>query len=461
MTAEQAHHRAATNQRRVAAATVIGTTIEWYDFFIYGTAAALVFTDLFFAPAGERIGLLLSFATVGISFVFRPLGAFLAGHFGDRIGRRAMLVITLLLMGGATSLIGLLPTHGSIGVLAPVALIVLRVLQGISAGGEWGGAVLMAVEHADPHRRGRSGAVPQLGVPLGMLLASGVMALMTGVLSPGEQFLQWGWRVPFLLSIVLIGVGYVVRRAVDESPVFADLAERRRRTTAPVLQLARHHWLLVLLAALVFAGNNAAGYMVTGGFITNYATDPSGPARLDRTPVLLIVSATAFLWLITTYLSGITADLLGRKRSYLYGYAALLITVFPLFLLTATGSAGLLMLGLALFTLGLGLTYGPQSAWYAELFPASVRYSGVAIAYALGSILGGAFAPTIAAFLVQSTGTVLAVATYLVVMFVLATAAVLCLRDRPGIDLGITHERTQRTGATVFDSPRAEASTER
>lgn len=443
--------KSTVNQRRVAAATVIGTTVEWYDFFIYGTAAALVFSDLFFEPAGQRIGLLLSFATVGISFVFRPLGAFLAGHFGDRLGRRAMLVLTLLLMGGATTLIGLLPTYATAGVFAPIALLALRILQGISAGGEWGGAVLMAVEHAPAHRRGRSGAVPQLGVPLGMLLASGVMALMTGVISPGRQFLEWGWRVPFLLSVVLIGVGYAVRRAVDESPVFTEIAQKKQTTKMPVARLFRKHGLLVVLAALVFAGNNAGGYMITGGFITNYATDPAGTVDLDRTPVLLAVSGAALLWLVTTYIAGWLADRIGRRRSYLCGYASLMVTIFPMFLLVDTGDIGLLFLGLALLTIGLGLTYGPQAAWYAEIFPASIRYSGVAISYAVGSIAGGAFAPTIATALVQATGSVLTVGWYLLGMFAVAMAAAAALRDRPGIDLGVDNEVEQRAGATVFD----------
>lgn len=439
------------NQRRVAAATVIGTTVEWYDFFIYATAAGLVFSELFFEPAGREVGLLLSFATVGISFVFRPLGAFLAGHFGDRLGRRAMLVLTLVLMGGATSAIGLLPTYATAGVAAPIALLLLRILQGISAGGEWGGAVLMAVEHAPADRRGRAGSIPQLGVPLGMLLASGVTALMTGVISPGEEFVQWGWRVPFLLSVVLIAVGYLVRRAVDESPVFTDMAEHQQRSRAPVVELFRKHRLLVLLAALVFAGNNAAGYMTTGGFITSYATGPDAARPLGNTEVLLAVSGSALLWLITTYVSGALADRIGRRRSYVYGYAGLLVAVFPMFLLVDAGSAGLLFLGLALFTVGLGLTYGPQAAWYAEIFPAATRYSGVAISYAIGAIVGGAFAPTIATALVQATGSVLSVGAYLSVMFLIGLTATLLLRDRPGIDLGIGNQAEQEVGATVFD----------
>ncbi|EMY33024.1 MFS superfamily transporter [Arthrobacter crystallopoietes BAB-32] len=446
---------AAANQRRVAFATIVGTTVEWYDFFIYATAAGLVFAQLFFEPAGSQIGLLLSFASVGISFLFRPLGAFLAGHYGDKIGRRAMLVLTLLLMGGATTLIGVLPTFETAGVLAPVLLLLLRIVQGISAGGEWGGAVLMAVEHAPRNRRGRAGSFPQLGVPLGMLLASGITALMTGVISPGDAFLEWGWRVPFLLSFVLIIVGYIVRRAVDESPVFQEIAEKKQQAKVPVVELFKKHWLLVILAALIFAGNNAAGYMATGGFIPNYAT--SDAVGLERTDVLLAITFAAAMWFIFTLLAGIMSDKIGRKKTYLIGFSAQLLTVFPLFWLINTGSLGMLYLALGMFTIGLGLSYGPQAAWYSEIFPASVRFSGVSISYAIGAILGGAFAPTIATALVQATGSTTAVSVYLFIMTVASIAAVLILRDRPGIDLSINNQAEQEVGATIFDSRRAPA----
>ncbi|WGM22421.1 MFS transporter [Paenarthrobacter sp. OM7] len=441
-------------QRRVAFATIVGTTIEWYDFFIYATAAGLVFAQVFFAPAGESIGLLLAFASVGISFLFRPLGAFLAGHFGDRIGRRPMLVLTLILMGAATTLIGILPTYETAGILAPVMLLLLRILQGISAGGEWGGAVLMAVEHAPRNGRGRAGAFPQLGVPLGMLLASGVTAVMTGWVSPGTAFIEWGWRVPFLLSIVLIAVGYMVRRAVDESPVFQEIATKKQQTKVPAAELFRKHWLLVLLAALVFAGNNAAGYMATGGFIPSYATSQVG---LDRTDVLLAITFAAAMWFLFTLLSGYLADKIGRKRTYLIGFGSQALMVFPLFWLIDTGSLPMLYLALGLFTIGLGLSYGPQAAWYSEIFPASVRFSGVSISYAIGAILGGAFAPTIAQALIQSTGSSAAVSLYLLGMTILSVIAVLILRDRPGIDLSINNQAEQEVGATIFDQRRERA----
>lgn len=432
--------------RRVAFATVIGTTIEWYDFFLYASAAGLVFGALFFAPAGPQFATILSFATVGVSFLFRPLGAFLAGHFGDKIGRKAMLVVTLILMGAATTLIGVLPTYEQIGVAAPVLLILLRILQGLSTGGEWGGAVLMAVEHAPDGKRGRYGAFPQIGVPIGLLLASGVLALMTGVISPGDAFLEWGWRIPFLLSFVLVIVGVIVRRAVDESPIFKEIAEKREKASAPIFTLFRKHWLLVVLAALTFAGNNAAGYMTTGGYLQNYATMPiadGGHVGMERTPVLLAVAGASVVWLICTFAAGIVSDRIGRRNTYIIGWIAFLATVFLLFPLTDTGNPWLLFAGVSLFAIGNGFTYGQQAAYFTELFPASIRYSGVSITYAIGAIIGGAFAPTIAAWLVQSTGTATAVAFYIATVMVIAFAATLMLRDRTGIPLGPDHEQEQ------------------
>ncbi|RZU66225.1 putative MFS family arabinose efflux permease [Microterricola gilva] len=430
-------------------ATVIGTTIEWYDFFLYASAAGLVFAQLFFAPAGPQFAILLSFASVGISFLFRPFGAFLAGHFGDKIGRKAMLVLTLILMGSATVLIGVLPTYAQIGVAAPVLLLLLRILQGLSTGGEWGGAVLMAVEHAPDDKRGRMGAFPQIGVPIGLLLASGTLALMTGVVSPGDAFLEWGWRIPFLLSFVLIIVGLVVRRTVEESPVFTQIAERKQQSKTPILTLFRKHWLLVLLAALTFAGNNAAGYMTTGGYLQNYATTPledGGLVGMERTPVLLAVSGSALVWLLFTWIAGNISDKIGRRNTYIIGWIVFLCTVFLLFPLVNTGNVWLVFVGLALFTIGNGLTYGQQAAYFTELFPASIRYSGVSITYALGAILGGAFAPLISTWLVQTTGSATSVAFYIAGMIVLAFGATLLLRDRTGIPLGPDHEAEQAVG---------------
>ncbi|AXK84755.1 MHS family MFS transporter [Nocardia farcinica] len=437
------------DRRRVALATVVGTAVEWYDYFVYAAAAGLVFGTLFFEPAGPGFGTILSFLTVGISFLFRPLGAFLAGHFGDKVGRRPVLVTTLILMGTATALIGLLPTYEAIGIGAPLLLVLLRVLQGVSAGGEWGGAVLMAVEHAPRHRRGLFGAMPQIGVPIGLLLASAMMASMDA-LFPGEAFLDWGWRIPFLFSVVLIAVGAWVRRRVEESPVFAEIAERKEQTKAPVVDLFARFTPLVLLSALVFAGNSTVGYMTTGGYIQGYATNAEGLA-LDRGPVLWAVTASSVSWLLATFAAGWISDAIGRRATYIIGWCLQGVFVLTLFPLVNTGEVVLLGAGLVLLTLGLGFTYGAQSAWYTELFPASVRFSGVSISYAIGSIVGGAFAPTIAQWIQQSTGSSANVAYYLLAMTGVGLVGTVLLRDRKGIDLSPSNEAQQQTGIYAWE----------
>ncbi|WP_041560137.1 MFS transporter [Nocardia farcinica] len=437
------------DRRRVALATVVGTAVEWYDYFVYAAAAGLVFGTLFFEPAGPGFGTILSFLTVGISFLFRPLGAFLAGHFGDKVGRRPVLVTTLILMGTATALIGLLPTYEAIGIGAPLLLVLLRVLQGVSAGGEWGGAVLMAVEHAPRHRRGLFGAMPQIGVPIGLLLASAMMASMDA-LFPGEAFLDWGWRIPFLFSVVLIAVGAWVRRRVEESPVFAEIAERKEQTKAPVVDLFARFTPLVLLSALVFAGNSTVGYMTTGGYIQGYATNAEGLA-LDRGPVLWAVTASSLSWLLATFAAGWISDAIGRRATYIIGWCLQGVFVLTLFPLVNTGEVVLLGAGLVLLTLGLGFTYGAQSAWYTELFPASVRFSGVSISYAIGSIVGGAFAPTIAQWIQQSTGSSANVAYYLLAMTGVGLVGTVLLRDRKGIDLSPSNEAQQQTGIYAWE----------
>ncbi|GAA1472561.1 MFS transporter [Corynebacterium felinum] len=436
---------------RVAAATIIGTAIEWYDFFLYAAAAGLVFNKTFFNTDDAAVATILSFLTVGLSFLFRPLGAFLAGHFGDRIGRRKVLMITLVGMGIATTLIGLLPTYATIGVAAPLLLIALRVIQGISAGGEWGGAVLMAVEHAPDKRRGLFGAFPQIGVPIGLLMSSGMMAIMTKI-APGDAFLEWGWRVPFLLSFILIFVGHYIRHGVAESPVFAEIAQRKEVTKNPLGKMLRYNFVVVFLAALVFAGNGASGYMTTGGFIQNYATNPDGPIGLERGPVLLAVTGSAATWLLFTLLAGIVSDYIGRRNTYIVGYIAQIIGIWLLFPMVSAGSVGMLFSALAILTIGLGFTYGQQSAFYTELFPASVRFSGVSVTYALGAILGGAFSPMIAAYLIKQTGSTDAVTYYLTGMAVLGLIAVLCFNSRDNIPLGPDHEAQQRQSPLRFSS---------
>ena len=436
-------------RRRVVAATTIGTAIEWYDFFLYVSVAGLVFNQLMFGPLGPGAATIIAFLTVGLSFLFRPLGAFLAGHYADRLGRRVVLMVTLFTMGAAIALIGLLPTFDTIGVWAPVLLIFFRILQGISAGGEWGSAVLLAVEHAPDNKRGMFGAGPQVGVPAGLLLSSGALAIMN-IIAPGDAFLEWGWRVPFLFSIVLVLVGFYIRRDVDESPVFTEIAERQEAAPEnPVGRLFRSHWKLVLTGALVFAGNGTVGYMTTGGYIQNYATNPDGLA-MDRGAILAAVTISAASWMLFTLIAGVVSDHLGRRNTYILGFTIQAIGAATLFPLVNTGNMIYITGALIFLTIGLGFTYGQQSAMYAELFPASIRGSGVSITYTIDSILGGAFAPTIAAALVTATGTTFAVSAYLVGATAVGLIAVLMLKDRTGIPLGPDHEEVQSAGHFVL-----------
>lgn len=437
-------------RRRVVAATTIGTAIEWYDYFLYAAVAGLVFNQLMFGPLEGGLATIISFASVGLSFLFRPLGAFLAGHFGDKIGRRTVLMVTLFAMGGATTLIGLLPTYDTWGIWAPILLITLRIIQGISAGGEWGSAVLLAVEHAPNNKRGLYGAGPQVGVPIGLLMSSGVLSIMNTI-APGDAFLEWGWRIPFLFSIVLVIVGYVIRMGVDESPVFQEISERKdAEASNPIGILFKRYLPLVLTAALVFAGNGTVGYMTTGGYIQNYTTNPDGPIGLERGDILNAVTLSAVTWMLSTLFAGWVSDHIGRRMTYLIGFILQGIGAAALFPLVNTGSLGMLYLALIGLTVGLGLTYGPQSALYAELFPASIRASGVSITYAIGSVLGGAFAPMIAAALLEATGTTFAISGYLVSACIVGFICVFLLRERKGIPLGPEHEQKQMTGHFTF-----------
>jgi len=433
-------------ERRVLAGTLVGTTIEWYDFFIYAQAAGLVFGELFFAPLGATGGQIASWASLGISFLFRPLGAVIAGHLGDRLGRKRMLVLTLILMGASTSLIGVLPTYADIGIMATVLLVLLRVLQGFSAGGEWGGAALMSVEHAPKERRGFFGAYPQIGVPVGMILATFTMWVLNLAIGP-EAFLAWGWRLPFLFSIVLIVVGYLIRRSVEESPVFLELQERRRESSAPLSMLFRHHTREVVLTALIFIANNAAGYLLIA-FFTTYVSTVIG---MPRETALLMTTLASFGWLIFTMAGGWVSDRIGRVRTFQIGYGLLAVWSVPMWFLIDTGNVGLYFVALFVLTIGLGLSYGPQSALYAEMFPADVRYSGVSIGYALGAILGGAFAPLIAELLLKNTGASWSIGVYILGITIVSLVAVSFVKETRGapLDTQSIEVVTARASGTV------------
>ena len=419
-------HTMSREERKVLAGTLVGTTIEWYDFFIYAQAAAFILATHYFNPAGEdnaALGQIIAWASLGISFLFRPLGAVVAGHIGDKFGRKITLVLTLFGMGAATTLIGLLPTYQQIGIAAPIILLLLRILQGISAGGEWGGAALMAVEHAPNHKRGLFGAFPQIGVPLGMLMATVFMFGLTSMLTP-EQFESWGWRIPFLFSVVLIGVGYAIRRAVDESPVFVAMQQRAKESSAPLSQLFSTNKREVTLAALIFAANNAAGYLVIA-FFASYGATVLGMPR-SQTLVASLIGGVG--WLIFTMIGGWMSDKIGRKLTFQLGYGFIILWAIPMWFMLDTASLPLFAAAIFILTIGLGPSYGPQSAMYAEMFPARVRYSGISIGYALGSIIGGAFAPMIAQLLLNETGQSWTIGLYIALLSVVSFTAVCFVR---------------------------------
>lgn len=409
--------------KRVLAGSMVGTTIEWFDFFIYAQAAGLIFAAQFFDPVSNEnpsLAQIISWASLGISFLFRPLGAILAGHLGDRMGRKPVLVITLLGMGAATMLMGLLPTYHAIGLAAPILLVLLRILQGMSAGGEWGGAALLTVEHAPNGRRGFFGSFPQIGVPMGMALATIFMLVLSAILST-EQFLAWGWRIPFLSSVVLIALGYFIRRAVEESPAFEEMQELKKDSSAPLAVLFKNHWGTVLKCALIFAANNAIGYFVIAYFLA-YGTKYVGYERTDVLGASLVASA---FWLASTLYFGKLSDRVGRKRTFIIGYIALAIWCVPMWMLVDTGSIAMFYLAVIVTGALLGPTYGPMCALFAEMFPVKVRLSGVSIGYAIGSIIGGAFAPMIAEILYTTFNTSMAIATYSVAISLISLIGVL------------------------------------
>ena len=422
--------------RKVAVATLVGTTVEWYDFFIYSNAVALIFGPLFFDPLAQDnafLGQIIGFATVGISFFFRPLGALVAGTLGDKIGRKSMMVATLILMGLATVLIGLLPTYQTIGIWAPILLVLLRIVQGFSAGGEWGGAALMAVEHAPADKRGWYGGFPQVGVPLGMLTATGVLAIVHNI--SGDAFNTWGWRVPFLFSIVMIAIGMFIRLGVAESPIFEEVSKDADQLRLPIVQMFKYNGKQLVQGALAFMGNGVVGYMITGGFILAYTSGPNGMG-LDGNKMLHIITLASASWIVTTLFAAWISDRIGRVRTFQIGFVLNLIWVFPLFMLINTGEWSNIMLAILPLTIGLGLTYGPQSAMFAEIFPARVRYSGAGLAYAIGAILGGAFSPLISTFLYGKFGTSTAISTYLFTFTAIGLIAVSTITDRTGLPLG-------------------------
>jgi MFS family permease len=393
----------------------VASSIEWYDFFIYLTAAALVFPAVFFPESSAVAGVLASFSTAAVGFVARPVGGVLFGHFGDKLGRKPTLVIALVLMGTATVLVGLLPGFASIGVLAPILLFVFRFCQGLAIGGQWGGAVLLATEYAPPHRRGLFGSLAQTGVPVGVIFGN-VIFLAVAAITSEEQFLAWGWRVPFLIGVLLIGVAMYIQLRLEETPAFRHLQERQEsgegQERSPVLEVIKDHPKQILLAGGAFFVINGSFYILISG-ILDYGTRTLGLSSDAMLTAVLISSAIQIPALI-----GFAAltDRVGRRPVYLIGAVLLGLWAFPLFWLVDTKNLVLITVALSFGQIFLSMMYGPQAALYAEMFSARVRYSGASLGYQGASVFAGGLAPIIMVWLLEKTGTPLSVSFYMLAM---------------------------------------------
>lgn len=416
--------------RRVVVASLVGTSLEWYDFFIYGTAAALVFNQLFFPSFDPLMGTLLAFTTYAVGFVARPLGGIVFGHYGDRVGRKNVLVVTLLLMGVATFAIGLLPTYDVIGVWAPILLVTLRFLQGLGLGGEWGGAVLMTLESGDRSRRGLNASWPQVGVPVGLLLANGVLSLM-GAVTADDAFLSWGWRVPFLLSGVLVLVGLWIRMRVAESPAFEKVEASHDKVEAPIVDVLRNYPRQVLLAVGARLGVDVAFYIFVL-FITTYVTTY---LKLPSSYALNAVLIAAACQIVTIPLFGALSDRYGRRPIYLIGALGAAVWSFVFFTLLDTGSFALIVLAAVIALVFHAAMYGPQASFIAEMFPAQVRYSGASMGYQLAGVIGGALAPIIATALLSSFQSSVAVSVYAGAALLVTVACVAIAKETAKVDI--------------------------
>ena len=422
----------APSLRRVVLASFIGTAIEWYDFFLYNTAAALVFDKLFFPKMAPANATLAAFATYSVGFFARPLGGVVFGHYGDRLGRKSMLVITLMMMGISTFLVGLVPTYASIGAAAPMLLVLLRFIQGFGVGGEWGGAVLMAAEHSPQRMRGLAASWPQAGVPAGLLLANGVFATCNRL--TGDQFLAWGWRIPFLLGIALVGVGLFIRLRVLETPSFSKVRETSSVARIPILEVLRTHPRNVVLAMGARFAENVSFYLFSAWILT-YVTVQLGLPKSVALQGLLLASAVEFL---TIPAFGALSDRLGRRPVYMTGAALTGLFAFPFFWLVDLRSVPLIWLSLTVvLAVAHAAMYGPQAAFFSELFGANVRYSGASLGYQLASALAGGLAPLIAGGLLRlSHDRPWSVALYLMASALITLVSVFLASETSRSDLG-------------------------
>jgi metabolite-proton symporter len=407
---------------KAAVASTIGTTIEWYDFFLYGTAAALVFPHVFFPDSSPLAGTLLSFSTQFVGFAARPIGAAIFGHMGDRIGRKAALIATLSLMGAATALMGVLPGYATIGVWAPILLTLLRIVQGIGVGGEWGGSVLMSMEWGTRKRHGFMASLPQLGVPIGLLLSTLAIRLVTNV-TGAEAFDDWGWRIPFLISVVLVGIGFYVRLAVLETPAFARVRQQKAVVKQPVLEVFRTQPRAILTSAFVRMAEQAPFYLFIT-FVLAYGTEELGLERSQLLDDVLIAAAIGF---VSVPFFGYLSDVIGRRLVYGIGIVAMAVFAFPYYGLLNSRDSGLVLLAIVVSLLVHDIMYGPQAALISETFGTGVRYSGAGLGYQLASVVAGGPAPLIATAILAGTGASTWISVYIVGCAVVSMIALLLM----------------------------------
>ncbi|GAA1248615.1 MFS transporter [Prauserella halophila] len=408
---------------RVRLASGIGSTIEWYLSFAYISAAGLIFSTQYFGALGPN-ALIVSLGSVAASFIASPLGGIIAGHFGDRYGRKATLIGTLALMGLASLGMGVLPTYDQIGVAAPLLLVIFRFMQGLSTGGEWGGAALMSIEYAPARRRGFYGVFSQIGTPAGLVLSTGVFFLVQLLTTP-EQFAAWGWRVPFFISVLLVVIGLKIRTSISESPAFTEFKESSSELRVPLKDALQRYWWQMILAAGSFVANILAGYLLIG-YLLSYT---SNSLNMDSGVTLFVLMLAALIWIGATVLGGFWSDRLGRRRMMAIGYVLMGLWIVPMFMLVDTRSIIAFAGGVFVLAVALGLSYGPQSAMFAELFPTRLRYTAASLPYAVGGIVGGGFAPAIAEWLLQTTGTSLSIGGYVIAFVLISLSSLLLLRD--------------------------------
>lgn len=416
---------------RVLLASLIGSSIEWFDYFLYGTVAALVFNQVFFVTEDPSVGLLLAYASFALAFFIRPFGGIIFSHIGDRIGRKKTLVVTLTLMGVATFGMGLLPTYQAIGIWAPILLITLRLIQGLGIGGEWGGALLLAVEYAPKEKRGLYGSVPQMGITIGMLLGTIALSIMT--LLPEDSFMTWGWRVPFILSALLVVFGLWIRKGIDETPSFKAVQEKGDIPKVPLFHTLKYHWREVLIAIGAKVVETAPFYIFST-FVVSYATTNLG---FTRTATLGAVMVGTIVTTILIPIMGALSDRVGRKPLYVFGSIAMALYAFPYFWLVKQGSVTLLVIATVI---GLGVIWAPITAvlgtMLSEIFSAEVRYTGISLGYQIGAALAGGTAPLVAtALLLKFNNSYVPVALYIIFTAVVSLLAVWAVKDRKGQEL--------------------------